>query len=169
MADKGTKRYLVELDTNERTGEVVREMWFDMETGQLDRPNGPALIEHFETEGRARRTETYYIQGQVAHPLGEPSTVVVDVETGFQVFKEWSSANGAVSRLEGQPAIVSIDLETKVVIKEQYWEHGKPHRVNGPADIERDRFTGEVTSARFFMNGNEIFASDLPELQPRQP
>ncbi len=147
----------------------MREMWFDSETGKLDRPNGPAITEHFETDGRSRRGETYYMQGVVMRSEDLPSTVVVDVKTGVQVFQEWSAKDGSVSRSGGKPAILTKDLETGVIIKEQYWENGKPHRMDGPADIERDRSTGEVTNVRFFIRGKETAASGPHKNDAPQP
>lgn len=144
-------------------------MWFDKETGQLDRPNGPAITDYFQVDGRTRRGETFYQQGIVRREGDLPSSVAIDVETGIELFREWTSTDGSVSRLEGKPAVITTDLETGVVIKEQYWEHGKPHRLGGPADIERDRSTGKVTSARFFERGKEIAAPEHPGHKPPQP
>lgn len=160
-----TEQYLVELQTNDLTGDIERETWFDRQTQNVHRPNGPADIKFYEWEGRRCRSETHYKQGVIYRADDLPSRVVVDVESGIETLRRWSE-DSVTTRSGGKPALVKIDLETGVVVREEYWENGVQHRDNGPAHIERNRLTGEIVRQSYYVRGEKVVGPEIAEPDP---
>jgi hypothetical protein len=53
---------------------------------------------------------------------------------------------------EDGPAVIACNIETGVIVDEQYWRHGKRHREGGPARIRRDE-TGKVIFEGWYRDG----------------
>jgi hypothetical protein len=165
MSGKRVEPFIVEFHRDDLTDEIERELWFDATSKRLHRPNGPAEIEYYDWEGRACRAETFYKQGQIYRANDLPSIVVVDVETNLEILQRWSVA-GATGRPGGKPAFILKDLETGVVIREEYWENGDLHREHGPAVIDREHENGAVVKEIFYTRGQEIVPNGKPPPEP---
>lgn len=165
MKERRTEVYSVELHRNALTDEIERELWFDSKTGKAHRPNGPADIQYYERDGRRCRSDTYYKQGTVYRESDLPSVVVLDEETGVAILQEWN-VGPETSRLGGKPAVIATDWKTGVVEREEYWEHGRRHRVDGPAYIERDPQNGQKLENSYFDRGEEIDPNHGPGPSP---
>lgn len=138
-----TETYSVEINHNSLTNKIERELWFEVSTGKAHRPNGPADIQYYVTEGRRRRSETFCQQGTVHRGNDLPSIVVIDEATNFEIFQAWT-VGAQNSRLGGKPAVNKTDQHTGLVERIEYWEHGQRHRTDGPACIEWDPKTAKL-------------------------
>lgn len=49
--------------------------------------------------------------------------------------EEWHDGTGRLHRLGGEPAVKVRDRETGLPICLKYFEHGRLHRLDGPADV----------------------------------
>jgi hypothetical protein len=82
----------------------------------------------------------------------------------------WQSEDGETSGGKYAPGVVHINPKTGVVIREQWSDdRGVLHRIGGPALIERNSITGEVTRSEYFTKGQQIRPSLGASLQPSEP
>lgn len=177
------KEYFVTIHNkiSENTGEaVIAETWRN-EAGQLDRVNGPAII---ETEVKTNHIwlEHWYSNGQL-HRDGGPAILETPGLPGDRSKREEWYTNGKLNRVDGpaslrqcsegviyleewaidgmlhcpipdKPAYILRDAGSGVLIEEVYMKNGELHRDNGlPAKIERDSNTGIAFTEIYAVSG----------------
>ena len=173
------ERYFVKIERDSKTGNVIGERWFN-EHEQPHRIGGPA-IQRFDAESGRLIEQTYYkdnwpscredglhsiqydprtgvVTREDWHDGGNrdpdlPSVTARDPKTGNIVWQVWT-VNGVVHREGDLPARVTRDPETGIAVKTEYWFRNNPHRENGPAIIERDAHTGEITNEEYYRHGD---------------
>lgn len=179
------EKYIVKIERESKTGNVIGERWFN-EHEQPHRIGGPA-IQRFDAESGKLIEQAYYKDNRRSYredglhaihidPVTDvvikedwkdggdrdpnlPSTIERDPKTGNIVWQVWT-VNGAVQRDGDQPARVTRDPETGVAVIAEYWHNNNPHREVGPARIERDAQTGEITNELYFLHGDLDYQRD---------
>jgi hypothetical protein len=92
--------------------------------------------------------------------------VVKTSKDGRKVLSEEWYLDNLMSRLQDLPAKQEFDSETGIVVREEYWIAGYPHRPHGPAIIVRSPETGEVILEEFYCGGLRV---DGPIPRPPTP
>ena len=88
------------------------------------------------------------------HSFGTPAvTTYADASPEQVICEEWYY-EGARHRSDFcGPAYIEWDPNTRVVVRERYYENGKLNNTCGPAWIDRDAHTGEVTGQYYYVQG----------------
>jgi hypothetical protein len=107
--------------------------------------------------------------------IQEDGSYTVRVSRGIDLFKRgrnrpmrdyetWHDENGERHRVNG-PALIVYDIDTGVVVREAWMQHGTLHRTDGPALITRDGTTGRVISTTWYAHGEQVPAPERSSLQ----
>lgn len=108
-----------------------------------DSETGEKVRERWTLDGKLHRTDGPALQGW---------------DNGKLTAQEWWLKDKP-SRLGGKPACLEIDPDSDVVVSEKYFVDGKPHKLGGPALIERDALTGQVTMAHYYRDGQKLHSA----------
>lgn len=111
-------------------GAVLEELWYVK--GELHREDGPAVISRNES-GTQERLE-WFVAGK-RHRLDGPAFVVRDMTNAGTKYEERWYVNGYLHR-EGSAAVQVYTLrnDKKVMVAREWWQGGKRHRTDGPAE-----------------------------------
>jgi hypothetical protein len=92
----------------------------------------------------------------------------IDLDTGAVVLETYLLNNRRHRDPAEGPAIIGRDPVTRVVTFEEYFAHGRLHRLDGPAAIIRDAATGIVVSEWYGREG-QPHREDGPSYLLRDP
>lgn len=109
-------------------------------------------------------------EGHYYCPHG-PAITCWDEKTGEVTGKTWYNEKGQIHRDGDQPARISINPYSKIVVSEEYFVNGKRHRLleGAPATIYRDPVNGRVTFEEWRENNKIHRGRGLPALICRVP
>jgi len=127
--------------------QVVHQEW--VKEGNQYRKNGPA---HLFDDG----VDTY----EKWVPSNRNGPTISKTKNGVVFYEEWHNESGIWHRIDA-PAIIERDLQTGHVIHEEWIYNGKPHRVDGAAEIFYDANSGLITGKLYYKNGRNISMQQL--------
>ncbi len=128
-------------------GTVLEEVWLNK--GKPHRDGGPAVIWR-NASGTQERLE-WFVSG-MRHRLDGPAFVLREtLDSGGKCEERWYT-NGHLHR-EGRPAVEVYVLrqEKKIPIAREWWQQGKRHRAEGPAE-ELFYPSGVLRTRKWFHN-----------------
>lgn len=139
------------------------------------------------SDGRRLLREEYYFDDVKLHRRLGPAVILTDRDTGEIIFQEWCERgkrhnpngpavidmrnderrmewylDGKLSRNDG-PAIVVHDEQGRLV-REGFYQAGKHHRVDGPAELQYDPDTGIAYTEMWKVNGQLHREGNLPAI-----
>jgi len=78
-----------------------------------------------------------------------------DAKTGVAIYETWNNTEGLHHRVDG-PADIERDPVTAVITKEVWIRNGNADREDGPAIIRRNAKTGAVTYSAWYRSSEKI-------------
>lgn len=109
------------------------------------------------------KMEVWRDENGITNNRNGPAVITYDPASGAILEKCWV-LNGEVSRPEDEgPAIIRYAPDSGRKISEQFYSNGVPHRLAGPAIIERDVQTGSTTRTEHYHNGELVPAGSSEE------
>ncbi|MEM1149524.1 MAG: hypothetical protein AAGI03_03070 [Pseudomonadota bacterium] len=136
------------LITRDASQKTVRQEWY--REGQLHRDDGPAVL----IQNEFVNAEEWYENG-LLHRYWHPAKLSRSIHTGI-LTQEVYYLKGEEHRTDSGPSRTYRDNDTGVIEYQSWRRYGKLHRTDGPAEIERDPYTGEITMARFCLQDDEV-------------
>ncbi len=115
--------YHVEIEIDETSGEVISETWRNGD-GQLDRPNGPAVVSKLENQQMEYRA--WYQRGKLSRTDGGPASIHLDLSSGKPLQQIWAS-NDEKHREGGEPAVIKYRRNSDEPEAVEYWRNGRQY------------------------------------------
>lgn len=130
---------------------IVEEAWKD-QNAQLHRIDLPAVTHRSRQTGAVTREE-FWFRGSI-HRHNQPAILGYN-ETGNCIFRAWREG-GRHFRDGDLPTIEHLDADTGSVLRAEYKEDGKLHRLTGPAVVIYDLASGQVTETEWHQQGRKF-------------
>lgn len=140
--------------------EIVREEWWLY--GRLHREDNPA-IQYYRTtrEGMTVLSDQKWYRGGQLSRDDAPAVIERDGDT---IYHEGWWQNDQRHRI-GAPAESWFDVNTGVVLLEQWFRYNQLDRNEGAAVIERHHETGAVIHEEFFRKGQQFTSDGRPVIK----
>ena len=132
MEDKQETYYSVKQIKDEKTGKLLREVFFDAH-GQVGRGDAPSIVDYDLETGNP--IEECYFQDGMLHREGAPAKVIRDPKSGM-ISEEFWYQNGMLHRDDGYPAYVARNLSPEHPLRELGQALKSAHYKNGEKSHE---------------------------------
>ena len=156
-----TEKYLVEIERDLETGNVLRKAWMTS-SGDLHRAESdlPALRKYDPDTGVEIYT-AWYKSGLLHRGNDEPAEVYRDLSTGHIVAEHWRD-KGNFHRPKDKPAMIVYNIQTRAVLSFSYFKNNIPSRDNGMPTYIRYGDNGEVLVTRYLCddkNNSQLYSA----------
>ncbi len=150
---QGNDRFSVDVEIDQNTGHVIRETWRNS-SGQVDRlGDRPAMSTYCPTTG-VTVGQTWFCNGKQHRDNDKPAILRFDAATGNETLRAYW-IDDRPHRLGDAPAAIYSSASGSVM-SEQFALFGMFHRTNGPAKIDYDEHTGDVTLTEYWVNDQKV-------------